>query len=482
MSAILEFVPDDNRSAPALATIVRALQAGIGETCGDGSSFEERERAALSLANDAIREVLEVDLQKEADALPKQVLVNDALYRRHQPGSVQYHSLVGPLQVWRWTYRHTGIRNGPTVVPLELEAGLVERATPALGYRMALGQAKGPLRSCHEDMLADYRRPPSRTTMERMAKRIADQAKDTVLRIEDHLRETELLPKGTVAVTMGLDRTTIPMEEDRDPNEPPRTRRKKRSKPYVRSPRPPVDVHYRMGYVGTVAFVDQDGETLASRKYAVPAEDGPTTVVHRVMADVRQALRQDPTIQLGLIQDGAAELWGLMWDALDRDGLRDRCYQLIDRYHVSERLGAVAALIESDKTKRKELLTKWECELDRYTNAIDRIYETAEKAWWGMKRGTRKWNELSGHLTYLFPMARLRYAPYVKKNLPIGSGVTEGACKSVIEARTKRSGQRWRTEGVRGVLTLRSIQESGRLPEFWEHFRKLYGEPVQLAA
>ena len=481
MSAILQLVENDNHLA-SVESIAEALRVAIQGTCGDTSSFEERERAALSLTNEAIREVLEADLQKVAATLPKQVIVNDALYRQHQLGSAQYHSLVGPLHVRRWTYRHAGVRNGPTVVPLELEAGLVERATPALGYRIALGHAKGPLRGCHEDMLADHRRPPSRTTMERMAKRIAAQAKETILRIEDHLRETERIPEGTVAVTMGLDRTTIPMEEDRDPNEHPSSRRKKRSKPYIRGPRPPVDVKYRMGYVGTVAFVDQDGETLESRKYAVPATEGPTTVVRRVMADVRQALRQDPTVQLGLIQDGAAELWGLMWEALDREGLRNRCYQLIDRYHVSERLAAVAQLIEPDTARRKELLSHWELDLDRHSNAIDRIHEAARRVWYDMKPGTPKQKKLLEHITYLFPIDRFRYAPYVKRGLPIGSGVTEGACKSVIEARTKRSGQRWRPEGVSGVLTLRSIQESGRLPEFWAHFKNVYGEPVPLAA
>lgn len=482
MSAILQLVANDNHLPSGVESIVEALRAAIDDMCGNASSFDEKEKSALSLTNEAVRLFLEADLQQEADAIPERVIVNDALYKRHEPGTAQYHSLVGPLHIRRWTYRHTEIRNGPTVVPLELEAGIVERATPALGYRVALGHAKGPMRGCHEDILADHRSPPSRTTMERIAKRIGQQAKEVVLRIENHLRESESPPEGTVAVTMGLDRTTIPMEEDRDPNEPPRTKRKKRSKPYVRGPRPPVNVHYRMGYVGTVAFIDQDGETLDSKKYAVPAQDGPTTIVDRIMADVRQALHCMPALQLGLIQDGAPELWGLMWDALDREGLRERCYQLIDRYHVSERLAAVAALIEPEMAERKALLVKWERNLDRYSNAIERIYATAEKALCEIKQGSKKWHELCGHLGYLLPRETLRYAPYVKKNLPVGSGVTEGACKSVIEARTKRSGQRWRPQGVSGVLTLRSIHESGRFELFWRYFEMVYGEAVPLAA
>ncbi|MBI3181513.1 MAG: hypothetical protein HYZ28_05165 [Myxococcales bacterium] len=46
------------------------------------------------------------------------------------------------------------MRNGPTVVPLELAAGLVEGATPALGYSVTLGYARGELRGYAEGMEA----------------------------------------------------------------------------------------------------------------------------------------------------------------------------------------------------------------------------------------------------------------------------------------------------------------------------------------
>ena len=48
--------------------------------------------------------------------------------------------------------------------------------------------------------------------------------------------------------------------------------------------------------------------------------------------------------------------------------------------------------------------------------------------------------------------------------LPVGSGVTEGACQSVIKMRTNGSSQRWRPTGLEAVLTLRSMHMSDRLP------------------
>ena len=52
---------------------------------------------------------------------------------------------------------------------------------------------------------------------------------------------------------------------------------------------------------------------------------------------------------------------------------------------------------------------------------------------------------------------RMRYVDLREAGLPIGSGATEGACKSLVSCRAKRSGQRWHGEGVAAVLTLRAI-------------------------
>ena len=57
------------------------------------------------------------------------------------------------------------------MVALELQAGLVEGATPAMAYRVALGYAKKHSRGLEEDLLASHRVPPSRTKLEEMAKR-----------------------------------------------------------------------------------------------------------------------------------------------------------------------------------------------------------------------------------------------------------------------------------------------------------------------
>jgi len=63
---------------------------------------------------------------------------------------------------------------------------------------------------------------------------------------------------------------------------------------------------------------------------------------------------------------------------------------------------------------------------------------------------------------------RMKYASYEEQNLPIGSGVTEAACKVLVKQRLCASGMRWKETGAAAVLSLRALTyTSGRWDEFW---------------
>ena len=77
---------------------------------------------------------------------------------------------------------------------------------------------------------------------------------------------------------------------------------------------------------------------------------------------------------------------------------------------------------------------------------------------------------------------QMKYAERVEANLPIGSGVTEAACKSIIKMRMCRGGAKWKEEGAQAVLSLRTlIYTEGRWEQFWEKVDR-YGFPVALGA
>ena len=83
--------------------------------------------------------------RNQPPAAPEEVA--DALGVAIDAAVVRYFTLCGAVDIERWTYREMGVRNGPTLVPLDLDAGLVERTTPALGFRIALGYAKDHMRT-----------------------------------------------------------------------------------------------------------------------------------------------------------------------------------------------------------------------------------------------------------------------------------------------------------------------------------------------
>jgi hypothetical protein len=408
-----------------------------------------------------------------------------------EAGTVGYHSLCGTVKIERPIYRKDGERNGPTVVPLELVAGLLERATPALAYRIALGDAQCPGRQWEEQMRACGRRPPSRSTLERIAKKLGGAMRRAAPQILEDVRADEPIADDAVALSIGLDRTTIPMEEPlrkgdiRDPS------LRRRRKPYVRRPPAPAEVNYRMGYVGTVNVTGGDGEAVRTIKYACSADADPTSIVRHLLADVvnlqehrnRAGMRELP---IGVVQDGAPEMWQLVEEGLRRD-LPDTSYEkAIDRFHLMERLAETLKLLGLYEHERAGRLAKWRAQLDEDDEAVEVIFrwllrENRKRAALPMSREDR--NLLQSHLTYLRNNKRnMRYASVRKRGIPTGSGATEGACKSVIMIRTKGCGQRWHSSGVNSVLTLRGLWLSDRLPVAWRAFKRRRFRVVSAAA
>ena len=77
----------------------------------------------------------------------------------------------------------------------------------------------------------------------------------------------------------------------------------------------------------------------------------------------------------------------------------------------------------------------------------------------------------------------MKYDLYLTAGLPVGTGVVESACGSVIKNRMEGTGKRWGIPGAEAILALRSLKKShdDDLQEYWrfrarkEHER-LYGE------
>lgn len=449
----------------------------------ESGDFASREAAALDLANEVVRRWLEQDLQRVADSFGAFVRVHGKTYRRHASGVRRYHTLCGPIEVRRDSYRLVGVHNGPTVVPVELQAGILENATPAMAFSVTQGFADRPLRHYEAEMDAAHRRVPSRSTLERIAKRVGDAIRTNLPIIEAVVRTSESVPKDAFSISVGIDRTTVPMAE-------PAEKATRRKAPYIRRPPEPITVNYRMAYVATLAIHDATGMTLKTTRLASTAGEGPSELLRRLAAEVRRVYMEHPNLPLTVVQDGAPELWNLIDEWLAREGFTAQA-KLIDRFHLDERLAQLCEAITHSARAAHALYERWRTQLDRSDTAIDRICrrlnELADHRILGATDGDPMppyWQDISrsqitgeratvawGHLAYLDRHRKyLRYASSRQRGLPIGSGVTEGACKSVITMRFKRSGQRWFEHGLSPCLQLRALHLNERLRPCFDLF------------
>lgn len=470
--------------------LIGGFERGMGRRHG---SFADREAAALSLANALVQRWTGNELVRMAARYGDEVAIAGQRYRRHATGTCRYHTLCGTVEVARDTYRLVGKHNGPTIVPLELEAEILENATPALAVSVVQAFAMMPLRDYEQEMRVAHRKVPSRSTLERIAKRIGDGLRRQLPVIEPILRAEEEIPDQAASISIGIDRTSIPMTE---PSPAPIDHVLRE---YVRRPAPPAVVAYRMSYVATMSVNDEEGESLMSKRISATPEEGPVELMKRLCAELKRVLEQRPKLPIVVVQDGAPELWNLIEEWTPTFGLPIEM-KLIDRYHVDERLARVAEVLECDAVGRRQMVDRWRASLDRSDTAIRLICKEIDSRTWGKMPSPRgrlvgidwplerplkisKQNEpiVEDHLRYCRNhKGKIRYATARSRGFPIGSGVTEGACKSVIATRFKRSGQRWLEPGVSACMQVRTLHLNGRLQRGIEILATLHRRGFEL--
>jgi len=79
-------------------------------------------------------------------------------------------------------------------------------------------------------------------------------------------------------------------------------------------------------------------------------------------------------------------------------------------------------------------------------------------------------------------VACMDYPRFVARQLPIGSGAVESACKCLVEAQLKQAGMRWGVPGSQAIASLRAVQRSGRWAAFWQTHPDQYRPPTKDAA
>ena len=65
-------------------------------------------------------------------------------------------------------------------------------------------------------------------------------------------------------------------------------------------------------------------------------------------------------------------------------------------------------------------------------------------------------------------MDRMRYDLCWRRELPVGSGIVESACKRIVGSQLKGAGRHWSKAGANAVLAIRCCLENMRWPDFLE--------------
>jgi hypothetical protein len=481
-NALLDIEGISPGAAKRITDATRALREVVEEVMPD-ATFEEHEAIVLKITNEIARQELERKLQTISDSLSPRLNIDHNHdwhgdreesafdYRRDHEDWQSYHSLVGDLRVRRGVYQECG--SWSRYVALDLSVGIMERTTPALAKALTLSYGEMPTRQIAAFFAASERAVPSRSTLDRIGRDLGAYAVAANDEIEATIRSEEKVPNNAKAIVLGLDRTAVAMRNNANRNSWQFTDSDLRwSRP--KCPRTKdKGVNWLMDYVATVTFVDDTGEKILSRCYRLQSLANPDFIMKRVVADVQHALAQRPNLKISVVQDGAPELWKSMRKHLAAIPLVRSWHEVIDWYHVDERLALCAKLCADDESMQTAFRERWRAMLWLPNHGAARLIRALRDQC--RRVGTAARDALLQHIGYFSPRRKqLCYHAMRRRKLPIGSGITEGACKSFIGTRAKRSGQHWSPRGLAASLHIRGMIQSDRFDAFWTAFRGRY--------
>ena len=147
------------------------------------------------------------------------------------------------------------------------------------------------------------------------------------------------------------------------------------------------------------------------------------------------------------------------------DALAPDAAAMVDFYHAAEQLKSAldARCGENDATGRAQFHTLSHILLDDW-EGVEKVIRTL--AYQRKKFPRRK--RIGEVLRYFRRNRhRMRYADTQVRHLPMGSGVVESVCQTLVTQRLKRSGMRWRHSGGQAILTLRSRMHRSRFGHAW---------------
>jgi hypothetical protein len=416
-------------------------------------SFADFERDLHARVMEVERDIVAAEMAHhdiDADA----VVIAGKVHRRVLRQSQTYETAAGDVVVERTLYKDRTDEDGRCVSPMELTLGIVgdfwtpRAAQQALWVATQMTPAKG------EELFERVgNMTPSKSSIDRLPKIIAERWEGDRKAFERALREGLEVPEGTVSIAVSLDGVLAPID---GANRPTEVRAKAASE--GRLSKGPAG--YREASCATVSFCDAKGELLGAIRVARAPEPKKVTLKQMLVDEVAAILLARPELKMVKVADGAADNWEFLSSSKLPAG-----EEAVDFFHASEHLHAAVANVYGDGTHET-----------RYRH--DTLRETLRDEEGGVDKVIRALKHLAAkhprkeivrrELAYFRKhKKRMQYAELKAKGFMIGSGVVEAACKTLVTQRLKQSGMRWSVRGAQAILTPRGWDQSERFDKAW---------------
>jgi len=340
-----------------------------------------------------------------------------------------YQTPYGTAEIKRHVYQSAS--GGKTFCPLERDARIVVTSTPRFAKMVAHKFANAASTTVQQDLAENHGREWARSSLQGLAEAVG-----SVAQVKEESWHYEIPPpeRPVASVAIGIDGTCLFLCQE----------------------------GYRETMTGTLTLYDRAGERLHTVYLAATPQYGKAQFFERMDREIAQLKQRFPRATYAGLADGAKA----NWDYLSHH----TSLQILDFYHASEYLTKASfAVFPRDEDERERWLEAACHDLKHKHGAAARLLRTMEATATTKLTATLR-KDLQAAITYFRNHKhQMHYARYREKGLPIGSGITEAACKTVIKQRLCCSGMKWVERGARMVLSLRTlVLTRERWQQFWD--------------
>ena len=240
-----------------------------------------------------------------------------------------------------------------------------------------------------------------------------------------------------------------------------RTRVARRGRPRKETGHHAYDAPWREPKLLVIYVVNDKGKVDQKFRPVYDGTLGDCNALFDMLVGYLRALGAHQAQDITFLGDGALWIWGRTAELARLVGLpAERVHEIVDWYHAVEVLGDIA-----------KLRTRWAAGeqarwLDETTEALHAGDIATVETLINRLAVGRRAKAVKKHTAYFTRnVARMQYAGFRAKQLPIGSGSVESAVRRVINMRMKSNAMFWKEENAEGMLLVRCYLKAGRLDD-----------------